>query len=487
MSLTIWTFIVFAIYVLVLVAVSVIAMRRVRNSANADEQYYLGGRNIPTFVLAVSFQCSACSAGMMMGDPAMMGAVGWPYMWVVILAVICQPLAALLMIKRMHDNATQLGSLTVPEFLGSHYSSPKMSSYLSLMLAFFYIFTLCAHFKGAAGLLESFLGISFTTGLIIAIALATVMAVLGGLTSLSWTDLIQGVPMFAIVIVLLFVSLNAVDGFGGLETALNNIDPGMLNWVDASGSGGWATPLSLFGIFLFYFCTFCSQPYICTRFTALKDTKRGTMRSFLIAIMLIGAIGGAPYICGLVGRVLYGNTIAGDYYTTQLAIDLLPKPLAALFMVGVCSAIITTTTAILLTVGQTLGRDLWQRVFRPQASSKQLVNASRIFIVAVAVIIFLLNNFNPPAMLSSFLYMGMSGTGCALSAPMLCALFWPRATKKGAWACMITGPFIYMLLDLQNVVEMNYFVCCAAGIIVSFAVMIIVSLCTKDDHKLASA
>lgn len=478
-TISTWSIVFFCLYIIMILLISWFSMRKVKNSDDSAGQFYLGGRTIPTCVIAVSFMCSATSSGAMLGDPAMMGLVGWPYFWVVVACPVSMTLAIILLMRRMHGRATVLQTLTVPEFIGSHYQSPKLQTYISILLAFFYIFTLSAQFKGAAVLLESFLGISFTTGLLVAIALSCVMAIAGGLTSLSWSDFAQGIPMFAIVIFFFIAAMVSIGGFNALDTALLNIDPNMVRAFDPSGSGGWGTPLSVISIFIFYFGIFASQPYICTRFMALKDTKRNTIRTFLIMVVILAVVVNLLYVVGMVARVKYGDSVPADYYTTRLAMDLLPKPIAALFMIGILSAILTTTTSILLVVGQTLGRDLWQRVLRPRTTGPQVVKASRVLVLAVAILIFILNNFNPPALLASFLYMGLSGTGCALAVPLICSLYWKGATKQGAWACAISGPFLYLFLDIQTFIDLNYFICCAAGIICAAVVMVVVSLLTK--------
>lgn len=480
MSLETISIILFVVYLCVITGVAWISSRG-RSCGSADVDYYLGGRKTPVAVLAFSYVTSSVSAVAFMGDPGVMSQVGWPYYWIVIGIIPGLIIPAVLLMRRMRLQADKLGSLTIPEYLGGRYKSNALRLIIAGVIAIFYIFPLAAQFKGGAILLEKFIHIPFDLSLVIITAIILFYVAAGGLKSVAWTDFAQGFPMMVICVTLLIISLNAVGGFSGLEEKLAQIDPKMLNLTEEEGGAGGMTVSGIIGNFVFWCVIFISQPYLCSRFLAIPDVSRKTIGKFLIISLALTIVLNSFYIVGLTGRVLFPEAEA-DYLTVTMAINMLPKAAAALMMIGIFAAMVSTATSVLLVVGQAIGRDFYAKTFAKNATAKKEIWVTRIAVTVVALACFFFNYVNPPKFLSIFLYLGLTGIGSCVGVPLFSAIVFKNPSRIGAIVSALCGPISYVLCCYAF--NINFWVSCLLSVSISAGAFLLCSLIFPNKENI---
>src|SRR5699024_2494692 len=253
MSLKVWSIIMFVLFLGSMVVTGMMSAKRSSGGdASVDEEYYLGGRNTGPIMLAFSYVTGSVSAAAFMGEPGLMSQVGWPYYWIVVAIIPGMVFPALLLLKKLRARSEELGSLTIPQFLGQHFNSDGVRIIIALAICIFYLLPLVAQFKGAAVLLEAFTNIPFNVGIIIFTLFIGVYVAFGGLNSVVLASFIQGIPMFLIAVVLVIVSLRAVGGFTGIEIGLQSIDPSMLKVVETRGPDSLFPIEGIVGVFFYW-------------------------------------------------------------------------------------------------------------------------------------------------------------------------------------------------------------------------------------------
>lgn len=481
MSIRAWSIIMFVLFLGIMAWMSILAARENVSGDNLDEEYYLGGRNTGPIILAFSYVTGSVSASAFMGEPGVMSVVGWPYYWLVIAIIPGMVLPALLLLKRLRSKSETLGSLTIPQFLGQHYNSDAIRLITAISICVFYVFPLVAQFKGAAVLLEAFTNIPFKIGVLIFTLFIAIFCATGGLRSVMWASIVQGIPMFFIAIVLVVVSLKAVGGFTGIENTLSVIDPDMLKIVQPRSPDVIMPIEGVIGVFAYWAISFVSQPYLASRFMVIRDTKPKTIATFLIWSLVLTIIFNTLYLTGLPGRILYPD-IAGDYITSQLAIDFLPPIFAAVMMIGIFGAMMSTSQSMILTIAQAVANDIYVESINPGASEKKVVSITRISIFAVSAVCLIFTWLNPPEFLSSFLYLGLSGVGACIAVPLFAALMWPKASKRGAVGSALIGPIAYIIF--QAVLNINVWFSSLLAVIVSAIILVIFSYIDKNEDEI---
>ena len=462
MSLRVVACIYFALFIIMLGVVSAWSAReKSKGTKDQATEHFLGGRNTPFFVLAMAYCASFASAGSFMGDPALVSYIGYPYIWFGCFLVPGSVLVGLVIIRKMRLQCEKLHCLTPIEFIGARFDSPFLKVFLSLTMAICLTMSLVSQVKGAAVLLVHFTQIDFKIAVIIIAVAIGVCTVSGGMRSVAWTDTFQGILMVALCIVLIVSGLVKAGGFAGIDAFLANYDPNMLK---AAQDGLWADcgiP-GIIGMAVFAILVLPAQPYLMSNYIAMKDVTRKTVGKFLLLMLFTNLLFCSLPICGLAGRVLYPNAEA-DYIVVTLATGILHPLLSCGIMVGLFSAIISTATAMLLAIGQGVGRDVLVQ-FQPNTSIKRQVCVANIVSVIVVLICMVFNLSNPPEFLQFFNLIGQTGVGTAIALPLYCGILYKKATKEAAISSAIMGVIATVVF---NFIPCGFAVAMGAPIIVA--------------------
>ncbi|MGH7150850.1 MAG: sodium:solute symporter family transporter, partial [Planctomycetota bacterium] len=150
-SATVWA--VLAIYVAALALCAAWARRRTRDLAD----YYVGGRGVPAWILALSYFATYVSTNTFVGHAGKSYALG--VSWLLLGAVLFAfSVASWRWIgPRMAEVAAADGLLTVPEFFARRLRSPAAGTIAAALILFDSVWYLTAVFQGAAASAEHLL------------------------------------------------------------------------------------------------------------------------------------------------------------------------------------------------------------------------------------------------------------------------------------------------------------------------------------------
>ncbi len=112
--------------------------------------------------------------------------------------------------------------------------------------------------------------------------------------------------------------------------------------------------------------------------------------------------------------------------------------LIGFFLCAILAATINATSSQVLVLSTTLTEDFYKRIFRKNASSRELLFASRLGVVVVALVAFLIAYLKISTIYSLVQY-AWSGLGASFGPLLLLSLYWKGVTKYGAWAGILVG------------------------------------------------
>lgn len=462
----------FIIFALILLGVALWSNKqKSAGTSGAAVEHFLGGKNTPMFVLAMSYCAGAVSAGSFIGDPAYVSIVGWPYYWFTLALVPGLVIPGIFIIRKMRLQCEKYNCMTVTEYMGVRYKSKFLQSFIAVAMVLCYSMVLIAQFKGAAILLEMFTGLSFAPALIIIAFAVLFYTNIGGLRSVAWTDCIQGIMMCILAAVVVTGGLIAVGGIGGIESSLIEMGKGdMIAFAQPFGTGDLDV-VGILGLVAFSFFVMFSQPYIAARYIALKDVSRKSVGQFLLITLVTGYLFNLMFLNGLTGRVLFPEA-APDYISVTLAAEIVPPLLSGLLMLGFFSAIVSTATSILLVISQGVGRDIYG-LFKKDAKESVQVKIGNYTSVVVIAFAILGNLYKTPAILQLVLLLGLSGVGVVVAGPLYCGVLWDKSRKEGAIASVIAGA---VTIVGMNVAALPWTWSILGGVVASFSAMFIVTL-----------
>ncbi|PKF80138.1 sodium/proline symporter PutP [Vibrio sp. vnigr-6D03] len=425
----------FIAYLILMLAIGVIAYKRTSNSSD----YFLGGRSLGPWPAALSAGASDMSGWLLLGLPGYAYAAGIEAFWLAGGLLIGTWANWLINAKRLRTYSITTDALTLPEFLSRRFqdNSKLIQTISAFFILLFFLFYTSSGLVAGGKLFETVFGLDYTTAVIIGTICVVSYTLFGGFLAVSWTDLVQGLLMAA---ALLIVPIAAMDGgLGQLTEDLKNINPELLTlWNDSKGEPLTAIAIiSLAAWGLGYF----GQPHILARFKASRSNKDlVTARRIAViwsALSMVGAM-----LVGLVGLVYLngqGNDLADGEKIFMLLVNAIFHPvIAGILLAAILAAIMSTADSQLLVSSSALAEDFYKQVFNNEASPEQVVTVGRIAVVLLSLVALFLA-MNPDSSVLGLVSYAWAGFGAAFGPAIVLSLFWVGMNRNGALAGILVG------------------------------------------------
>ena len=159
----------------------------------------------------------------------------------------------------------------------------------------------------------------------------------------------------------------------------------------------------------------------------------------------------AAVFIGTMGRVLLPTALDTASQAENVFVvlsQLLLHPLfAGLVMAGILAATISSSDSYLLIAVSAFSKNLYQGVFKKDASDRQVMRVSRIALLAVAAIGMLIA-LDENSVIFTIVSFAWAGFGATFGPLVLFSLFWKRTTRAGAIAGMVGGGGMVFLWKL---------------------------------------
>ena len=200
----------------------------------------------------------------------------------------------------------------------------------------------------------------------------------------------------------------------------------------------------------------------------------------LIVSVLIGFTGATIYAGELGGA---GQASAETIFIL-MSVRLLPALMAGVVLSGILAATMSTADSQLLMVSSSIAQNLYKGIFKKNATEKQILIASRLSTVAVAVVGVIIAADQNSSIFNIVSY-AWSGFGAAFGPLVLFSLFWKRTTLKGAVAGMLSGGIVSLVWSLYISKLGGWFgvYSILPAFIISSLLIVIVSLLDKEPAK----
>ncbi|MDL2288486.1 sodium/proline symporter PutP [Oscillospiraceae bacterium OttesenSCG-928-F05] len=485
MSATVWTVIAFVLYAGVMLGIGAFFFRK---SSNLTD-YFLGGRQLNSWVAAMSAQASDMSGWLLMGLPGAVYAFGTGQIWIAVGLAIGTVLNWVLVAKRLRRYTIVAGdAITVPEYFNNRFKDRsgllRVASAVFITI-FFAVYTASAFVAGGT-LFSQVFGLDYQLALLLGVLLILIYTFLGGFSAVCWTDLIQGLLMFAAILLVPILALVAV---GGTEAVTGGVPGGFLN-VFSDGAGGRISGISIVSQ-LAWGLGYFGMPHILVRFMAIKS-ERSVKKSSAIAIIWVLITLGFAVVVGVVGAAFVPGLEDPETVFIQMIQKIFMSDgafvsvplLGGLFLCGILAAIMSTADSQLLVTASSITEDIYKGSINKKATDKHLVWFSRFAVLAVSVIAYIIATDRTSSIMG-LVSNAWSGFGSAFGALVLLSLYWKRTNRPGAAAGIIVGGLTVILWDYiplaggATLGAATGLYSLVPGFALSFVAIIAVSLLTK--------
>ena len=424
---------------------------------NSSMDFFLGGRKVGPWITALSAEASDSSAWLLMGLPGLcyLGGVKETF-WTAVGLIVGTYLNWLFVAKPLRKCTISFGdSITIPEFFTNRF---KDKTHLLTIISVFFIvlfFTIytASGFVACAKLFNSVFGLKYHIGLVIGLVVILSYTILGGYLAVCTTDFIQGALIF---VAFVFSAVIAVVSLGGPAEAMAKVSDFSVRAVNgqfgaemaekfiANKSFSAMSVISALAWGLGYF----GMPHIIIRFMGIRSNAEiKTARRVGTVWMVIAYIG--TFIIGSLGTVyLAGGDLANPLMILSGGAEetvfsatmqqMYPAFIAGLFLCAILAASMSTAASQLLSASSAVSLDIYKGLINKDADEKTVMNVSRITVLVIAAIAFVLS-LNPASSIFGLVSYAWAGFGSTFGPLVILALFWRGMTNKGAIAGLIAG------------------------------------------------
>ena len=463
-------------YLLVLLGIGVWA----RRDADDVAGYYVAGKRLPAWVVAFSSNATGESAWLLLGLTGMGYLVGVHAFWIVLGEVLGVTLAWVFVARPFKAYTDRFDSITVPDFLEDRFRDHRqvlrrLSAVIILSMVALYI---AAQLTAAGKAFDSFLGMSYTSGVVLGAAVVLFYTAVGGFKAVAYSDLLQGLLMFGCLLVLPVVGIAAAGGWASMLGQLSAADPALLRPMGEFGvsTAGVISALSFAGVGL----AFLGTPQLLVRFISARGVRE--MRpAGLIAVVSIIVFDTGAVLSGMAGRALFPGLADPETILPAMSTELFPALFAGVFLVVVLAAIMSTADSLLILASSAVVRDVVQKIYRPDLAERQLSRYGKITVVVLGLAA-LVVALGEARVIFWFVLFAWSGLAAAFVPPVLCALFWRRTTLAGAGWGMVTGFGVtvgWVLFVKEHVYDLYEMI---PGVAAGLLVTVLVSLRTRPPE-----
>ncbi len=238
--------------------------------------------------------------------------------------------------------------ITPPEFIGEPYQSKPLKVIFLSVMVIFTIPYLAIQPIGAGYLLSSITNgaIPYFSGVIILTISIVFYVFMGGMRTVAWTDVLQGVLMFILMITAVIIVGN---GLGGQSTANQSVFKIKPELFSRARMGNYFTPAKWFGFILLWLLCVPMFPQMFMGFLISKSVK--SLQFSAIAYPIVtGVLFICPVIIGVWGHIPFPDLVGteSDQILPMMLVKFAPGWLAILIMIGALAAFMSTLDSQLL-------------------------------------------------------------------------------------------------------------------------------------------
>lgn len=427
-------YIIMAAYLVAILGVGYWGMRRSKSKSD----YLVAGRRLGGFMY------SGAMSAIVLGGASTIGGIGlgWQYGISGAWLVTCIALGILVLSAFLAKRIVKLKVYTVTEMLDLRYGGDN--GLISGIVMFLYTLMLTVTSTLAyATIFHVLFGIASVWGVIIGGSIVAIYSVLGGMWSITMTDIVQFViTTVGIFLVLLPFALyqasNEVGGFAAMRDRLGD------SFYSPWSIGGMTivTYVIVYGLGLLI------GQDIWQRVVTAKNARVAKWGGIATGVYCL-AYGIAGALIGMGAKVLFPDLATRDDAFAMIAQELLPPGVRGLVLAAVLSALMSTASGALIASATVFTTDLLPKIKQVLGMKDKPVVVEdghvvsdnlwpyRITVFALAAITMFTATIVTDVVgaLTIAYNILVGGLGVAI----IGGLFWKRGTRAGAIASMIVG------------------------------------------------
>jgi len=432
---------------------------------NNNQDYYLGGKQMPWWAIGLSTMATQCSTNSLLGAPAFVAfAIGGGMVW--LQYEIAVPLAMIFLMIFLLPFYRRANVISIYEYLEDRFG-PVTRTLLSLVFQFMRAFSTGVTVYGISLVLAKLVNIPFWAGVVLLGLVTIIYDSIGGMKAVVYSDVIQMIVLYGGIAIAIGYAVKMVGGWGAVW---ENFDPQRRIALDFS-SWGFQTknphtfwPLFFGCLFLYISYYGCDQTQVQRELSAANEDDTNLSLTFngfvrfplVLTYCFLGA-------CIAAFAKLNPNFIHTFPLTKEgtpninmavpmFVLQYLPHGIIGLVMIALFAAAMSSLDSTINSLSATTMRDIYQRFINPQLSGKKEFLWGKIFTIFWGTICCLFSFF--VGSISESIIESIAKIGSLMNGPILGAfvlgILIKRSNGQGAVSGVIGGLVLNIYLWLYQ-------------------------------------
>ncbi|WP_435079566.1 sodium:solute symporter family protein [Halococcus sp. AFM35] len=404
--------------------------------------FSVASRTLGWVVVTFTLVASVSSGVGMAGFPGTVYTVGAGFITSVILGFCLASILIWYLGRRIWILGNEYGFSTPGELLGEYYQSDTVRLYTVFISVVFSVAYIVAQFTAggilifvlSGGLLSVEIGILLITGIV------SLHVIFTGVRGIAWFDTFNGAVQ---IIAFIAFSAGIILHAGGLQELFVRISETNPDLLTIPGPVGAYPPTNVYGTGIGLLVGLSLMaPAAWFRFYG--SNKKENFASIAIGLLVLFLIiDMSLLLMGLYGKIIFPDIANPDFVSSFLAFEILPIPIAVLFLVGILAAIVSTSDSYMHAFSVTFGKDFVRAILVEDMDDDKELNLNYVLILGLAAI----------ATSAALFYEGLivplavfaAGFTVQLLPLTFGAVAWPRASNEAAILAPLVGiPLIFV-------------------------------------------
>ncbi|KDE59765.1 hypothetical protein EL22_17815 [Halostagnicola sp. A56] len=435
-----------ACYVIVFIGITHFARRGYSDSLS---DHIVASRGLGWVVASLTLVATVLSGVGMAGFPGTVYSVGFSFIAMILVGYAVTAPAVWYLGRRMWVVGKEHDHQTPGDLLGDYYQSDTVRLYTVLASLAFNTTYIVAQLLAGGLILMILTGgiVSFELGVIVLALVVTAHLTTTGMRGIAYLDTFNG----ALITVLLggfgvFIVIHA----GGVGEVFNSLGDARAGFTTAPGVTGLFTPevILIVGALFTIGNTLLSPAGWIRMYSVDAERNFAKVAAMIVGVLTLIYVFGTSFI-GIYGQTVLSEGTNPDTVSSLLAFDVMPFGLAALFLVGILAAIVSTTDSYAHVLAATVSRDFIKAFISPDLSEDRELVLNRIVIIATMLA------GVAGALVYSSLITPLALFVVAMAVQLLPLLFgavaWPRASTEAAIIAPAVATILLGLFQFQMI------------------------------------
>ena len=452
------------VFFLVLLGMGFYVQKRSASSRaeNYSKDYFIGGRSLGGFVLAMTLVATYSSVSSFLSGPGVAWQKGFGWVYYASTQVVAAFLVLGVLGKKLAVIGRRTESVTIVDIIRQRYQSNVLAICSAVVIIVFFTTQMLGQFIGGAQIFSAATGLSYEAGLLFFAAVVVLYTTVGGFQAVAITDTACAIVMLIGMVCLGYAILTKGGGMEQIMATINlasktAVETGtgfdMLSpTADSAGIPSISVQLYITQWMLCGVCTL-GLPQSGVRCLSYRDTK-SVHRAMVYGTIVVGAMMVGMHLLGVLSRgVLLEVEVSTDSVMPTLIASYMHPLVAGITIIGPLAATMSTISSLLIAGSSAIVKDIYMHAkeAKQEEVNQKTVGHISLAVTAVMGIVAIVLSIKPPDIIVWINLFAFGGLETMFFWMLLLGLFWRKANATGALWGGIGGLAAYCVTMALNI------------------------------------